>query len=34
LNSLKLKELAPGSPMVDAKANQIVLISRAEALIG
>jgi hypothetical protein len=28
-----VKELAPGSPIVDAKANQIVLISRAEALV-
>jgi hypothetical protein len=33
IEPLKLKEPAVGSPIVDAKANQIVLISRAEALI-
>jgi hypothetical protein len=33
IEPLKLKELAPGSPIVDAKANQIVLISRADALV-
>ena len=33
IEPLKSKELDPGSPIVDAKANQIVLISRAEALV-
>ena len=33
IESLTLKELAPGSPIVDAKAKQIVLISRADALV-
>jgi hypothetical protein len=33
IEPLKFREPAPGSPMVDAKANQIVLISRADALV-
>lgn len=33
IEPLILKEVAPGSPIVHAKANQIVLISRAEALV-
>jgi hypothetical protein len=33
IEPLKLREPAPGSPNVDAKAKQIVLISRAEALV-
>jgi hypothetical protein len=33
IEPLKFKEPAPGSPIVDAKANQIVLISRADALV-
>jgi hypothetical protein len=32
IEPLVLKEVAPGSPIVHAKANQIVLISRADAL--
>ena len=34
IEPLTLKELAPGSPIVHAKADQIVLLSRAEALVG
>jgi hypothetical protein len=33
IEPLKFKEPAPGSPIVDAKAKQIVYISRAEALV-
>lgn len=33
IEPLKLRDPAPGSPNVDAKAKQIVLISRAEALV-
>jgi hypothetical protein len=33
IEPLVLKEVAPGSPIVHAKANQIVLISRADALV-
>jgi hypothetical protein len=33
IEPLKFKESAPGSPIVDAKANQIVHISRADALV-
>jgi hypothetical protein len=33
IEPLILKEGAPGSPIVDAKANQIVLISRADASV-
>lgn len=33
IEPLKPKELAPGSSIVDAKANQIVNLSRAEALV-
>ena len=34
IEPLRLKELAPGSPIVDAKVNQLVHLSRADALIG
>jgi hypothetical protein len=33
IEPLKLKELAPGSPIVHAKVDQIVHLSRAEALV-
>jgi hypothetical protein len=33
IEPLKFKESAPGSPIVDAKANQSVHISRADALV-
>ncbi len=33
IEPLILKEVVPGSPIVDARANQIVLISRADALV-
>lgn len=34
IEPMKPRELAPGSPIFDAKANQIAQISRAEALVG